>query len=210
MFLSNSPPVHDPELDLTVIFDPESNRPYIIRTLEYHTIYGTTTNDLYLTDYKAVGGIMFPHHVQTVYNATTQSLNAPLEDYVVEKITVNPNFSSDFFNGLSDGNSFYPRAAPKKVQGVSHAHLTEFSSNMLWGGITNSTVDRLEVTHPILDLPQVHWIVLDNETLGVKQLVLEFENEVIVGDAPPQWTTNVIQWISENLGKPVTHIWVSF
>ena len=194
---------------MTVIFDPSSNLPYIIRTTEQHPIYGPSTNDLYLTNYSAVDGLMFPHHIQTVYNSSTQNLDAVLEDFVIEEITLNPEFPSEFFDGLPDDKSFSPKAAPKKVDGISHARITEFSSNMLWSGITKSTVEGLQVEQPIPELPTVHWVVLDNDTLGVKQFIIEFETELIVGDAPPQWTKSVIQWIAENLKKPVTHVWVS-
>ncbi|KAH8892699.1 hypothetical protein GQ53DRAFT_860750 [Thozetella sp. PMI_491] len=201
--------VHAPALDVSVVLDRETYFPRIIRTLEDHPVYGMSTNDLYLSDYHAVDGIMFPHHVQTIYNSSSQKLDATIEDYIVEEIIVNPDFSSDFFDGLPANESMFPKSAPKRVQGISHARITEFSSNMLWGGITQSSVDDLRAEQPVPGLPTVHWLILDNDTLGVKQLVLEFQNQVIVGDAPPQWTSNVIQWVSENLKKPITHLWPS-
>lgn len=193
---------------MSVIFDPSSNLPYIVRTIEDHYIYGPSTNDLYLTNYTAVDGIHFPHHIQTVYNSS-QNLDAPLEDYVVEEVIPNPDFPSGFFNGLPEDQSMPPKVAPKKVEGISHARITEFSSNMLWGGITNATVGGLKVEQPVPGLSSVHWLILDDEFLGVKQFVIEFENEIIVGDAPPQWTSVVIEWIAQNLKKPITHLWVS-
>lgn len=201
--------MYDPGLNLTVIFSPSSGLPYIVRSIEDHSIYGSSTNDLYLTDYQAVNNIMFPHSVQTVYNSSSQLLDATLEDYTIEKIDVNPEFPSSFFDGLAANESMTPKAAPEKVPGISHARITEFQSNMLWGGITHSDVDDLEAQQPLPELPTVHWLLLDNDTLGVKQLVIEFDNEVIVGDAPPQWTSSVIQWIAQNLKKPITHLWVS-
>lgn len=201
--------VYDAGLNLTVIFHPSSGLPYIIRSKEDHSIYGASTNDLYLTNYQAVNGLMFPHLIQTVYNSSQQALDATLEDYIVEQIDVDPQFPSDFFDGLAANESMSPRAAPMKVAGVSHARITEFQSNMLWGGITHSDVDDLQAQQPVPGLPTVHWLALDNDTLGVKQLILEFDTEVIVGDAPPQWTSSVIQWIAKNLGKPITHLWVS-
>lgn len=192
-----------------MIFSPSSGLPYIVRSIEDHSIYGSSTNDLYLTNYQAVNNIMFPHSVQTVYNSLSQLLDATIEDYIIEEIDLNPEFPSDFFDGLAANESTAPKAAPEKVAGISHARITEFQSNMLWGGITHSDVDDLQAQQPVPELPTVHWLVLDNDTLGVKQLIIEFENEVIVGDAPPQWTGSVIQWIAQNLKKPITYLWVS-
>ncbi|KAL6405068.1 hypothetical protein AUP68_11911 [Ilyonectria robusta] len=198
---------YDSHLDLTVIFDPSSNLPYIVRTLEDHSIYGASTFDLYLSDYKTVKGLKFPHQIQSIYNSSFQNLNAVLEDYVIEQITLNPDFPSDFFHGISEEESMFPKAAPKKVQGLSHARITEFSSNMLWAGIKNVTVEGLKGEQPISDLPWVHWLILDDDPLGVKQMILEFETEVIVCDAPPQFSDKVIEWIAQNLNKPITHLW---
>ncbi|KAF4467560.1 hypothetical protein FALBO_5568 [Fusarium albosuccineum] len=201
------PAVYDPVLDITVIFDASSHLPHIIRAEEDHMIYGASTNDLYLGNYKAVKGIKFPHFVQTVYNSTAEKLDAVLEDYIIESITVNPKFSRSYFQGLPEGKGFFPKAAPKKVEGISHARITEFSSNMLWSGITNSTVEGIKHKKPVPGMSNVHWLILDGAELGVKQFIIEFEDHVIVGDAPPQWTKEAIQWIEKNIKKPVKYLW---
>ncbi|KAK7408439.1 hypothetical protein QQX98_009366 [Neonectria punicea] len=200
--------VHDSDLGLTVIFDPSSNLPYIVRTSENHAIYGASTFDLYLTNYKSVDGLKFPHQVQSVYNTSSQNLNAVIEDYMIEQITPNPDFSSSYFDGISEEESMLPKAAPHKVRGVSHAHLTEFSSNMLWSGTSKKTTAKdLRGEQPVDGLPSVHWLVLEDETLGVKQMLIEFETEVIVCDAVEQYSDSVIEWVAENLKKPITYLW---
>ncbi|KAH7139969.1 hypothetical protein B0J13DRAFT_478345 [Dactylonectria estremocensis] len=199
--------VHDSDLDLTVIFDPATNLPYIVRTFEDHAIYGASTFDLYLNDYKTVEGLNFPHQIQSVYNSSSQNLDAVLEDYTIEQITLNPKFPSGFFDGIAEEESMFPKAAPRKVQGFSHARITEFSSNMLWSGLKNTTAEDLKSKQPIPGLPSVHWLILEGDELGVKQLIIEFETEVIVCDAAPQHSISVIQWIAENLKKPITHLW---
>ncbi|KAJ4204257.1 hypothetical protein NW767_004449 [Fusarium falciforme] len=201
------PAVYDPVFDITVIFDTHTHLPHIVRTIEDHMIYGRSTSDLYLSDYKAVKGIKFPHLVQTVYNSTAEKLDATLEDYIIGEITVNPKFSRNFFQGLPDGKSFFPKAAPKKVEGITHARIGEFSLNGLWAGITKSTVDTIKGEKPVPGLPHVHWILLDPDQLGVKQFIIEFEDHLIVGDAPPQHTKEVIKWIKKNINKPITHLW---
>ncbi|KAJ4281102.1 hypothetical protein NW764_005445 [Fusarium oxysporum] len=75
----NTPAVYDPVLEITIIFDASSHLPHIIRTEENDMIYGPSTNDLNLSQYKAIEGITFPHTFQAVYNSTTQKLDATLE-----------------------------------------------------------------------------------------------------------------------------------
>jgi hypothetical protein len=194
-----------------VIIDPATFLPYIVRTTEQHPIYGDSTNDLVFFNYTAAPGssLMFPRHVQTVYNSTSTLLDAPLEDFIVETVEINPDFSHDFFEGIPENQSMFPKAAPHKVDGVTHAHLTEYSSNLLWSYTDNSTVQDLAAIAPVKGLPTVHWLIVKDDYLGVKQAIIEFENEVIIGDAAPTWSLNVIEWVKENIGKPITYVFVS-
>ncbi|KAM5344034.1 hypothetical protein ACJ41O_012571 [Fusarium nematophilum] len=203
---SSNLPLHDPSREITVILDPKSKLPYIIRTDEDHPIYGASTKDLYLSGYMDVKGIKFPHTVQTIYDSTTQRLNAVLEDFVVDDITLNPDFPSDFFDGIAEDKSFAPKAVPMKIPGVPDGLVTEFSSNMLGSAVKNASVENLKVETPLNDLPYVHWVIVDDgDDFGVKQLLIEFEEEVIICDAPPQWSKPVMQWVAENIKKPITH-----
>lgn len=194
-----------------MIIDPTTFLPYIVRTMEQHPIYGSSTNDLVLSNYTAANGspLMFPQHIQTVYNSTSTLLDAPLEDFVIELVEINPNFTQDFFDGISEEQSMFPKAAPHKVDGVTHAHLTEYSSNLLWSYIDNSTAQDLSAVAPVEGLPTVHWLIVKDDFLGVKQIIIEFENEVIMGDAAPTWALAAIDWVKENIGKPITHVFVS-
>ncbi|KAM6509851.1 hypothetical protein FALCPG4_017491 [Fusarium falciforme] len=201
------PAVHDPSREITVILDPKSKVPYIIRTAEQHPIYGESTKDLYLSDYKKVKGIQFPHLVQTIYNSTTQNLNQVLEDFIIEEVTLNPKFPKGFFDGIDEEKSFAPKTGPKKIPGVLDGVVTELNTNMLGTAFKNASIENLKVETPLKDFPYVHWVIVDDgDEMGVKQLVIEFENEVIVCDAPPQWSKAVMQWVAENLKKPITHV----
>jgi hypothetical protein len=84
---------------------------------------------------------------------------------------------------------------------------------MLWSGpgsgISNNSVDSIKHKNIVPSLPNAHWLTVNDEFLGVKQFVIEFEDHVIVGDAPPQWTKQVIEWIDKNIGKPIKYLWVS-
>ncbi|KAL9567551.1 hypothetical protein ACKAV7_008315 [Fusarium commune] len=188
----NTPAVYDPILEITIIFDASSHLPHITRTDENHMVYGPSTNDLYLSQYKA-------------------KLDATLEEFIIEEITIDPKFPKGYFKGLSEGKGFFPKEAPKKTEGLSYAHILEFRSNMLWSGpgsgISNNSIDNIKHKNIIPGLPNAHWLVVDDEFLRVKQFVIEFENHVIVGDAPPQWTKQVIEWIDKNIGKPIKYLW---
>ncbi|KAM5382903.1 hypothetical protein ACJA88_003436 [Fusarium oxysporum] len=192
----NTPAVYDPVLEITIIFDASSHLPHIIRTEENHMIYGPSTNDLNLSQYKAIEGITFPHTFQA---------------FIVEEITINPKFPKNYLNGLSEGKGFFPKDAPKRTEGLGHMHILEFSSNMPWSGpgsgIGNNTVDSIKHKNIIPGLPNTHWLIINDEFLGVKQFVIEFEDHVIVGDAPPQWTKQVMEWIDKNIGKPIKYLW---
>jgi len=53
----------------------------------------------------------------------------------------------------------------------------------------------------------VHWLIVDDgRPLGFKQVIIEFETEVIVCDAPPFWSEAVMQWIKNNIGKKVAYV----
>ena len=107
------PAVYDRSLNLTVIFDPETYLPYIIRAPENHLIYGPSTNDFLVTNYTTVAGMKFPQNVELVYNQKNlifQSLR--------DTITVNPSFPEDFFTGLPESQihqtySTLPPSAPE-------------------------------------------------------------------------------------------------
>ncbi|RKK46140.1 hypothetical protein BFJ66_g8691 [Fusarium oxysporum f. sp. cepae] len=201
------PMVRDPSQELTVIFDPKASLPYIIRTIEDHPIYGESTKDLYLSSYKVVQGIKFAHTVQTIYNSTNQGVNPVLEDFIIDKVIINPSFPSKFFDGISKDKSLAPKSAAKKIPGISAGLMTEYNSNMLGTALKNANIENLKVETPVSDLPQVHWVIVDDDNdLGVKQMAIEFEHEVIILDAPPQWTKAVMKWVAKNLKKPVTYV----
>lgn len=53
----------------------------------------------------------------------------------------------------------------------------------------------------------MYWLIIDDShDLGLKQLIIEFETEVIVCDAPPFWSQAVMEWTKRNIGKKVTYV----
>ncbi|EXK84617.1 hypothetical protein FOQG_11402 [Fusarium oxysporum f. sp. raphani 54005] len=188
---------------LLLIIDPETYLPYIIRTEEQHPIYGYATKDVYLSNYKEVQGIKFPHTIQTIYNSSSQRLGVVLEDFVIDKINATAEFPKDFFDPGSDGQN---RIMQKKTPGVPSGLVTDYSTSLLGSPVKNVSVDALKSIRPV-DLLQLYWLIIDDShDLGFKQLIIEFENEVIVCDAPPFWSEAVMEWIKKTIGKKVTYV----
>jgi hypothetical protein len=192
-------------LALTIVFDPSTDLPYIIRLEEEHPIFGPSTYDLQLSNYTVVGGVQFPQRFQTIYDTPLGS-NAVLEDFLVESIDFNPSFPIDFFQGLPANESDTPKAAPFILPGTSYASIGESFSNMI-SGMDSGDAGNVSASHPIDDVTQFWNLVFDAS--GYSQLIMEFEDGVIVADAPPIQSLAVIQWVQENLKKPITHLWVS-
>jgi hypothetical protein len=194
-------------LNVTIIFDPATNLPFIIRSYEVHPVFGICTNDLQLSNYTSIGGVMFPQRFLTIYNTPLES-NAVLEDFLVEGIEVNPAFPSTFFDGLPANATESVKVAPAQMPEYSHAEIGEFYSNMIWAGEFSGTLNNVSATHPIADLPSLWNLIYEDTDLPYAQLVIEFEDGVIVADAPPHQSLLTIQWVNENLKKPITHLWV--
>ncbi|KAJ4162938.1 hypothetical protein NW754_014359 [Fusarium falciforme] len=87
------PAVYDATLDLTVILDPKTYLPYIIRSYENHKIFGRSTHDLLLQDYALVDGIMLPRRFKTYYNE-----DLLLTDYVADEVLVDTNLEPTLFD----------------------------------------------------------------------------------------------------------------
>lgn len=89
------PSVTDNSLNLTVIFDPTTYLPYLIRAYEDHHIFGTSSNDFVVYNYTSVGGVQFAHRVKVMYNDELMLL-----DTIYDAVEVNPSFPSRYFEGI--------------------------------------------------------------------------------------------------------------
>lgn len=101
----------DPDLNITIAFRPDTFLPYIIRSYEDHDIYGKSSNDFVVYNYTEVAGVQFPRRIKLVYNEDSLLL-----DTLIDTVDINPNFPSDFFQGLSasqiDETAFKNRPVP--------------------------------------------------------------------------------------------------
>ncbi|KAK4901059.1 hypothetical protein LTR49_027333 [Elasticomyces elasticus] len=89
----------DHNLNLSLLVDPESNMPRMIRAYEDHEVYGLSTSDLLLSEYRKVSSkenaaLVLPHRLQTIYNSEHL-----LEDFPLDEIIINPGIQASFFNG---------------------------------------------------------------------------------------------------------------
>ena len=121
------PAVRDSVLGLTVLFDPITNLPYVIRAYENHAIFGNSTNDLLVYNYTTVNGMKFPERVKVYYNQANL-----LVDALFDKPTLNPPLSTGFFDGLpasavnqTAGKAPPTPAAPSTI--YSDAEVFEFT-----------------------------------------------------------------------------------
>ncbi|RSL96332.1 hypothetical protein CDV31_013510 [Fusarium ambrosium] len=191
--------IYDHNLELAVMFDPDSNLPYMIRSYENHPIFGPSTNDLLMMNYTSIQGVQFPRQFKTIYN--NQHL---LSNYIADEVIVNPGLDPTFFDGPAGQE---PPALARNSE-YSFAEIGQLSSIWLWIGPYTATLDTLTATQPFPDLPGV-WDLSRDDPLGRRQLVLEVGDAVVVLDAPPHQSHLVIQWVRQTLGKSVTHVFLT-
>ncbi|KAI9851247.1 MAG: hypothetical protein M1838_004166 [Thelocarpon superellum] len=195
------PAITDRSLNLTVFIDPQTFLPCIVRANEDHHIYGPSTNDLVLYNYTAVGGVQFPQRIKIMYNEASLLL-----DMITSPPQVNPSFPNGFFDGPP-----MPAQGPNEPVSSSteygSAEVFEFSMNLLWAGGYAGNLSRLTVTKPVPDLPLS--LLTFDDAPDYTTLVGDFSDGVMVVDSPPHQSLLVIQWVQENIGKPITHLLVT-
>ena len=208
------PAIYDPNSNLTIVFNPESSLPWFVRREEYNKVFGPSTNDLYLTDYSPVttsaasNPLMLPHRYQTVYNGVTE-----LEDVIFEAIDINPSFPAGFFDAHVDPSSRNPTPNSSLTALESDlSEVAEFYNSGLWSGEFIQTLNQVNATHPEAGLPQLwHLTFLDSagDESGYTQLIVEIDDGVFIADASHHLSKIVIQWVNDNIKKPITYLWPS-
>jgi hypothetical protein len=88
--------VVDEQLNITVVFDPETNLPLLIRAFEDHPILGRTANDLQLFNYTQVDGLLFPRTQNMISGDETI-----LEETIISQLYVNPQLEQGHFDGIA-------------------------------------------------------------------------------------------------------------
>ncbi|KAL9034853.1 MAG: hypothetical protein Q9214_006855 [Letrouitia sp. 1 TL-2023] len=154
--------------------------------------------------------ILLPHRYQTLYNSQTI-----LEDFLVDHITANPGFPTDWFNPLPESVSPTPRSKPAQSPDYPRSEVHEFFETGLWAGPltrddgTAYNSSAVTATHPVAGLEHV-WSVYVGEYPEYVQLVVEFRDGVLVTDAPAHRSTVLMQWVEETfVGKKVKWVVLS-
>ncbi|KAF5554615.1 metallo-beta-lactamase superfamily [Fusarium mexicanum] len=172
------PAVHDKTLDLTVLFNPDTKLPYIIRSYEDHGIYGNSTQDLVVYNCTTVDGVEFPGRFKIMYNK--QHI---LMDYQVDTVIVNPDLDPKVFDGPQGQDAM---SYPTRDSSYDFSEIGEWYTNYLWSGAYRGTLANISATTPLPNMPEV-WFFNFPDGSGYHHLVL--------------------QWAKETLGKAITHVW---
>lgn len=219
------PSITDESRNLTVILEPVTMLPYIIRAYEDHSIYGPSTNDFVVYNYTSLEGLQLPRRVKYMYNEVNM-----LFDSIIGDVQINPPFPSGYFDGLpladiSETTLGLPPSSPMSSQEYGDAEVFEFrsvfhirserwytdsliSQNLLWYGGYPGKLSNITITHPLPGVPKL-WRLSFNDAPAYAQTIAEFTDCVMVVDSPPHQSKLVIQWVAENLKKPISHLLVS-
>lgn len=147
--------------------------------------------------------ILLPYRYQTLYSSQTI-----LEDFLVDRITVNPGFPADWFSPLPNSVSPTPRSKPAQSAEYPRSEVHEFFETGLWAGPLTGDDGKaynssaVTATHPVAGLEHA-WSVYVGEYPEYVQLVVEFRDGVLVTDAPAHRSTALMRWVEEILRKRV-------
>ncbi|KAM0321460.1 hypothetical protein ACHAQA_010107 [Verticillium albo-atrum] len=193
------PAVHDAVLGLSVIFDPATDLPYIIRSYESHGVLGQSTQDLVVQSYTTVSDVKFPTRLKSVYNGYNV-----ISDFIVRDVLVN-SVTSTAFEGPGNRR---PENVPTTSVNYSFAEVGEYFESNVWGGEYRGTFANIRAVNPYPELPGL-WVLTFQDADLYRQIVYEFEDFVVVLDCPPHQSLLVIRWVKEKLRKPLKYVWPS-
>ncbi|KAK5053341.1 hypothetical protein LTR84_002315 [Exophiala bonariae] len=208
--------LHDAHFDLTLIIDDDTRLPYAVRVNEDHKVFGPSTSDVVFLNYTVDpagngNSLRLPHRVQTVYNQ-----EAVLEDFVIDKIIVNPTFAADLFDASPPPSATGPGSsssetanAPRTDREYPRSEVHEFFEAGLWGGpfgdMFNVSDVVVQPVFPNGTTPQIM-----NLYVGYPdyiQLLVEFDDGLLITDAPGHRSKIILDWVAQNMhGKKITHV----
>lgn len=196
--------LHLPSISLELLIDMSTFLPYAVRSDEDHTVFGPSTSDLILRNYTSVEinstySILLPHRLQTLYNE-----QAMLEDFIVDRITLNPDLQADFFHAAPPDSATTPilTASDSPEYPLSEVH--EFFEAGLWGGLFGASFNTSSVViDSVFDgIPQVK-----NFYIGYPdyvQLLVELSDGFLITDAPAHRSRIILEHIRGTMPqKPI-------
>ncbi|RFN52385.1 metallo-beta-lactamase superfamily protein [Fusarium flagelliforme] len=190
--------IHDKSSNISIILDKDTALPHIVRSYENHPFWGPSTRDYVLQNYTTEEGVKFPRRFKTVYND-----DRVVEDFSVADVLINTN---------PDVSYSTPRVPaivpPTRDNEYDFAEIGELFTPHTWGGAYRGTLANLSAINPYPDLPGV-WLLIFKDAETYRQMVYEFNDFVVVLDAPPHQSHLVIQWVTQTLKKPLKYVWPS-
>ncbi|KAL6712908.1 hypothetical protein ACLMJK_009463 [Lecanora helva] len=186
--------IDHPGLNLTLIIN--ENLPYMVRSYEQHRIFGNSTSDVIFSNYSSFGSLLLPRRIQTVYNNFNM-----IEDIFLDNILTNPARLTGFFDADSTNTTSMP---PAQSAEYPKSEVHEFFEAGLWGGPFPYNVSDLVIEYPIPSIPAIKsvWIGYADYV----QFLIEFEDGFLVTDAPPHRSRIILEWVSQNSDKKITHV----
>ncbi|KAM6485397.1 hypothetical protein HDV62DRAFT_404146 [Trichoderma sp. SZMC 28011] len=204
-----------PNANLALLVHNDTGLPYAIRSTETHEIYGASTNDVVFSNYASVSlgksqTFKYPNRIQTIYNEVYV-----LEDYTISQISANPQFPDGYFKALPptppagsppDNVAQLPRTDNEYPRSEVH----EFYETGLWfgpfGQQNNVSSVVAKPVFPGGNVPQIVNLYVGTVPDYV-QLLVEFEDGLVITDAAPHRSKIILQWVKENYpGKSITHV----
>jgi hypothetical protein len=153
--------------------------------------------------------MLFPHRFQTIYNS-----QAMLEDFIVTSVLVNVELPENYFeahiaphpSGGQSQTSTKP-SKPARNPEYPRSEVHESFEAGLWSGPFGEIFGASNVTtgHPIAGVDEISTIYIGYP--DYVQLLIEFEDGLLIADAPPHRSKIILDWVESNMhGKKITHV----
>lgn len=210
---TNFPTLTHHGLNLELLITNGTWLPYAVRSREQHNVWGPSTSDVVFSNFTKVAFgdsyIKFPSRIQTIYNG-----RYVLEDYVNDKVTVNPEFPNGFFDAVPPTDptappaSFHPHP-PHTDDEYPRSEVHEFYESGLWfgpfGDQNNVSTVVAKPVFPGGSIPQIINLYVGGP--NYVQLLVDFEDGILLVDAPPHRFKILSEWVKRNIpGKKITHV----
>ena len=198
------------ELGLSILVYSSSDLPYAIRSKEKNVVFGDSASDLVFSDWELVStstatstqvtSVRLPHRLQTVYNSVSV-----LEDIAVESIILNEVLQEDFFESGSATTVLRQSQRLATSSEYPRSEVLEFFEAGLWDGPFEGNVSQVVVGYPIPGMEQIMTIYIGYP--DYVQVMVEFENGLLITDAAPHRSKIILEWVEANKGgKKITHV----
>jgi Metallo-beta-lactamase superfamily len=196
------------QLGLSLILNNTSCVPHLVRSRENDPIFGPSTTDVAFTNYSIVSlpgngsSILLPHRMQTVYN----SINV-IEDFIIDKYTLNPVLSAKFFEPHASANGQGYASPPRQSAIYPRSEVHQFYEAGLWSGPFGEmfNVSNVVVEYPLANLTSVKSIYVGYP--DYVQLLVEIDGDLLITDAPPHRSSIILDWVTQNMGdKKITYV----